>query len=260
MNKLYSGLVRALGEVAKERLENKGAMFDKESFLELMISEGIIGFPKVPIKLSYLSVESHVYVNWRKVLRNVGLTMKVTGYVTDFILDEFTKKRRINVDCVVGVPEGALALATLVQLELARRSPEGPNAYSFGVLRKVPKSHGAPENRYFIAFPRGNVVLLEDVITSGSSALEVLRKLQRSNANMVGVVCLTDRQESKGYSAEQKFRDAGVPLFSLVKMEEILPLAYERLRPGEIIGWKIQEEYEKYGNVSIRLVDKFYKS
>jgi orotate phosphoribosyltransferase len=76
-------------------------------------------------------------------------------------------------------------------------------------VRKQPKQHGTA-GRVEGCFAPGNaVVIVEDVITSGQSALEAIRAVETEGARVLGVLAVVDRQEGgrvalehAGYSVE----------------------------------------------------------
>jgi orotate phosphoribosyltransferase len=74
---------------------------------------------------------------------------------------------------------------------------------------KQPKPHGTA-GRVEGCFATGNaVVIVEDVITTGQSALEAIRAVEAEGARVLGVLAVVDRQEGgraalehAGYSVE----------------------------------------------------------
>ena len=45
--------------------------------------------------------------------------------------------------------------------------------------------------------PKTNVLIVEDVITTGKSSLEVSKLVEKSNANIVGYACIIDRSNNE---------------------------------------------------------------
>ena len=76
-------------------------------------------------------------------------------------------------------------------------------------VRKQPKQHGTA-GRIEGCFAAGDaVVIVEDVITTGQSALEAIRAVEAEGARVLGVLAVVDRQEGgraalehAGYSVE----------------------------------------------------------
>jgi orotate phosphoribosyltransferase len=97
---------------------------------------------------------------------------------------------------------------------------EPVNAFS---VRKQPKEHGTGK-RIEGCFQEGiRVVVLEDVITSGGSALEACEAVRREGGEVLGVMALLDR-EAGGRAA---IEEAGYRVFSIFRVSELLQSAGE---------------------------------
>jgi orotate phosphoribosyltransferase len=88
------------------------------------------------------------------------------------------------------------------------------------IVRKEPKGHGTGqwiEGRRTI--PDGSrVVVLEDVVTSGGSALKAIERCRVERLEVVGCYALVDRLEG----GREAIRAEGVPLESLFTREDFL--------------------------------------
>ena len=51
--------------------------------------------------------------------------------------------------------------------------------------------------RGFKIYPDSNVLIVEDVITTGKSALECSKIVKKHNANLIGYACIIDRLTNK---------------------------------------------------------------
>jgi len=93
----------------------------------------------------------------------------------------------------------------------------GEPVHAFSV-RKQPKSHGTGK-RIEGCFRAGHrVVVIEDVITSGGSALEACEAVTAEGGKVLGVLALLDR-ESGGREA---IESAGYRVLSLFRISELL--------------------------------------
>ena len=109
------------------------------------------------------------------------------------------------VDFVGGLEMGAVPIATAVVIASHRR---GGNLQAFFV-RKKPKDHGA--KKLVEGLPKGetlrgkSVVVLEDVTTTGGSALQAVAALREEGANIVLVLTIVDRLEgaTENFAAEK---------------------------------------------------------
>ena len=79
-------------------------------------------------------------------------------------------------------------------------------------VRKEPKSHGT-KRRIEGNFASGDaVVVAEDVITTGGSALRAIEAVQEEGGTVLGVLAVVDRMQG----GAEAIAEAGVPVVSLV--------------------------------------------
>lgn len=239
--------------------------FNQEEFNKFIVENGVYGFFEEPITLKS-GRESHFYANWRNVVEDVYLTDKLADFVIDFAQDflplsEGEIKR--GCDTFYGVPEGATKLGVITQYKWAMQSPEySQGSHTLGMGRAKPKDHGEAKDKYFVGMPKGRVVVLEDVTTTGGSMLNTLDSLKEAGVNVVAVISLTNRMEKRddGLSVEEAVKQKGVKFYSMSSALEMLPMVYEKLQPGEEIGRKVEEYYDRYGVEKLRIIpSKIFK-
>jgi orotate phosphoribosyltransferase len=93
-------------------------------------------------------------------------------------------------DMLFGPAYKGITLAAAVAIELARLGRNVPFAYN----RKEAKDHG--EGGSLVGAPlRGRVVIVDDVISAGTSVRESIAMIQAAGATPVGVAIALDRQE-----------------------------------------------------------------
>jgi orotate phosphoribosyltransferase len=96
----------------------------------------------------------------------------------------------------------------------------GPAVHAFSV-RKEPKAHGTGK-RVEGSFGAGHrVVVIEDVVTTGDSALKAIAAVEAEGGVVLAVLTLVDR-ESGG---REKIEAAGYPVIALFPVGELLELA-----------------------------------
>ena len=111
-------------------------------------------------------------------------------------------------DVIAGVAVGGVPLA--VAVSLAGKKP-------FAIIRSSEKGHGKKD--LIIGDVRGkNVLLIEDVTTSGGSALYGIEILRAAGARADRVVTVVDREQGAG----QMLREHGVAVIPLVRVSELL--------------------------------------
>ena len=107
-----------------------------------------------------------------------------------------------------GVALGAVPLVTATGL--AADTP-------YVIVRKAAKEYGTG-NRIEGTLPDGPVVVLEDVATTGQSALDAVEALREAGADVERVLVVVDRQQG----ASELLADHGVTLDSLVTADDLL--------------------------------------
>jgi orotate phosphoribosyltransferase len=111
-------------------------------------------------------------------------------------------------DVVAGVAVGGVPLA--VATAMVAKKP-------YAIIRAAEKSHGKKD--VIIGKVKNvNVLLVEDVTTSGGSAIYGIKILRDAGAQADRVVTVVDREQGAG----AMLRKQGVSLFPLVKVSEIL--------------------------------------
>jgi orotate phosphoribosyltransferase len=116
--------------------------------------------------------------------------------------------RTYTFEVVAGVAVGGIPLA--VATALMTKKP-------YAIIRAAEKSHGKKD--VIIGDVKGrDVLLVEDVTTSGGSALYGIGALRAAGARVDRVVTVVDREQGAG----EMLRQQGVRLLPLVKVSEIL--------------------------------------
>ena len=148
-------------------------------------------------------------------LRPTTLHPAGATYIGDLIVDAL---KGLQVDFVGGLEMGAVPIATAVAVASHRH---GGRLGAFFV-RKKPKDHGA--KKLVEGLPQGetlqgkNVVVVEDVTTTGGSALQAVAALREEGANIVLVLTIVDRLEG----ASESFAAEKLPFRALFTADEFL--------------------------------------
>lgn len=119
-------------------------------------------------------------------------------------------------DAVGGLTMGADPVAFAISYTSALKN-EGASIRAFSV-RKAPKTHGTG-NRIEGPFRTGDaVVIVEDVITSGNSALQAIDAVEHAGGKILGVVAVVDRTEG----GREAIQNMGYEVLSLITKAELL--------------------------------------
>ena len=85
-------------------------------------------------------------------------------------------------------------------------------------VRKEPKAHGTGKLLEGPIREGDRVAVIEDVITTGGSALRAIEAVRSAKASVAGVLALVDREEG----GRQAIEKAGVSVISLVTANQII--------------------------------------
>ena len=129
---------------------------------------------------------------------------------------ELLIREGLKVDGVGGLTLGADPLATAISLAGRTRGKVWP-AY---IVRKESKDHGT--SKYIEGTenlpPHGQVVVLEDVVTTGGSSIKAIERLREAGYQVSAVLTVVDRAEG-GREAIEKL---GVKFFTLVTFAQVV--------------------------------------
>jgi orotate phosphoribosyltransferase len=139
--------------------------------------------------------------------------------IRNYIRDEFAKnieKKFGKPDVIAGVATGAIGIGILVAESLG---------LPFIYVRPEPKKHGR-QNQIEGFLQKGqNVIVIEDLISTGNSSLLAVEALKEAGANIKGMVAIFNY----GFSiSEENFKRANIELVTLSNYESLLQLAIEK--------------------------------
>jgi len=131
----------------------------------------------------------------------------------------------LEFDMIFGPAYKGITLAAAVAMELARRGHNRPFAYN----RKEAKDHGEGGSLVGAAV-QGRVLIIDDVISAGTSVRESIAMIQAAGATPCGVVIALDRQEKAAeggvdqpWSAVQYVRSQlGLPVVAIAGLSDLL--------------------------------------
>jgi orotate phosphoribosyltransferase len=159
----------------------------------------------------------------------------------------------ISFDMLFGPAYKGITLASAVAVELARLGRNVPFAYN----RKEAKDHG--EGGTLVGAPvRGRVLIVDDVISAGTSVRESIQMIQAAGATPCGVAIALDRQEKATladgsdapHSAVQFVtRELGLPVAPIATLADLLAYLHGSAAGAELAAHAapVQAYRERYG-------------
>ncbi len=136
--------------------------------------------------------------------------------IRNYVREEFSKnieKQFGKPDVIAGVATGAIGIGMLVAEYMG---------LPFVYVRPEPKKHGR-QNQVEGFLQKGqNVVVVEDLISTGNSSLHAVTALREAGANVKGMVAIF----TYGFAiSEENFKNAHVDLYTLSNYQHLLNLA-----------------------------------
>lgn len=203
----------------------------KRNLLRQMLKASVFKFGEFQLKSGQISP---IYIDLRECFGHPGLLVsflkfkkKIIAYFNDFYLKEnyfqmliseaISKQVEISevqYAGVLGIPYAALPYASVAAGNYLKKP--------LLIVRKEAKSYGTKKLIEGLYQPNDRLILIEDVVTTGGSILDVVKVLHTENLVASDVFCILDREQG----GRQKLQDAGVTLHSLLDMQTVLTFLY----------------------------------
>lgn len=155
--------------------------------------------------------KSPIYCDNRRVLSFPFVRDFVKSEMCNVIFEHFPQAEVLAGVATAGIPWGAMAAD---QLKL-------PYIY----VRPKPKEHGLGNQIEGFYTPGQRVLVIEDLISTGKSSLQVVDVLRNAGVEVVGMVSIF----TYGFAvADKAFEEAKVPYRSLTNYANLISLAMEK--------------------------------
>jgi orotate phosphoribosyltransferase len=189
----------------------------RQEFIEFAVAQNVLRFGEFKTKAGRLS----------PYFFNAGLFSD--GAALDRLAQFYAKAINasgIAIDTLFGPAYKGIPLAATTAVALAR---EGRNL-PFSNNRKEAKDHG--EGGTIVGAPlQGRVLIIDDVISAGTSVRESVEMIRAAGATPCGVVIALDRMErgTGALSAVQEVeRDYGIPVVAVASLDDLMVFLRER--------------------------------
>ncbi len=189
----------------------------RQEFIEFALNQNVLRFGEFKTKAGRLS----------PYFFNAGLFND--GAALDRLSQFYAKAiiaSNIGIDMLFGPAYKGIPLVAVSALALARAERNLPFAFN----RKEVKDHGEGGN--IIGAPlAGRVLIIDDVISAGTSVRESVEIIRSAGATPCGVVIALDRMErgTGELSAVQEVgRDFGIPVVAVATLDDLMAYLQER--------------------------------
>lgn len=192
----------------------------QHDFIEFALEANVLRFGEFKTKAGRLSPYF-----FNAGLFNTGKLLDTLGLFYAKTLLAAEEKGLIAFDMVFGPAYKGIPLAASVAMNLARLGKDVPWAFN----RKEAKDHG--EGGMIVGSPlAGRVVIIDDVISAGTSVRESVKIIENAGAQTAGVLIALDRMEKGGdattlteTSAVQNVEETfGFKVVSIINLNDLL--------------------------------------
>jgi orotate phosphoribosyltransferase len=154
--------------------------------------------------------KSPIYCDNRKTLSFPPIRTYLRQEIVKCISEKFATP-----NVVAGVATGGIALGVLASQDMG---------LPFVYVRGEAKGHGLGNRIEGYVEEGSNVIVVEDLISTGGSSISVVEALREAGCNVVGMVAIF----TYGFDvAKKKFEDARCPLYTLSDYNTIIQIAVD---------------------------------
>jgi orotate phosphoribosyltransferase len=194
----------------------------RHDFVRFSLEQGVLRFGEFRVKSGRLSPYF-----FNAGLFNSGFTVgRLAGFYAQALVDS-----AISFDMLFGPAYKGIPLATATAVALANHAQMKGRDIPFAFNRKEAKDHG--EGGTLVGAPlQGRVIIIDDVITAGTSVRESVELIRSAGAEPAAVLIALDRMERAGpdnalsaHSAVQEVSERyGIPVISIASLSDIMQL------------------------------------
>ncbi|MEO6959272.1 MAG: orotate phosphoribosyltransferase [Burkholderiaceae bacterium] len=194
----------------------------RTDFVRFSLRHGVLRFGQFKVKSGRLSPYF-----FNAGLFNSGLSVgRLGAFYAQALVDS-----NLAFDMLFGPAYKGIPLATATAVALVNHPAMAERDIPFAFNRKEAKDHG--EGGRLVGAPlQGKVVIIDDVITAGTSVRESVELIRQAGAQPVAVLIALDRMERAGaegaLSEDSAVREVarvyGIPVISIASLDDIMAL------------------------------------
>lgn len=217
---IFDSSPERLVEKIFQKLDNSQSIthkpMDKQNLILKLYEIGAIKFGEFKLKTGSLSpiyIDLRLIVSYPELLQNIADIM-------------WEKVQYLNFDLICGVPYTALPIATAMSLK--QNKP-------MVMRRKEVKDYGTKKAIEGVFEQDQNCLIIEDLVTSGSSVFETIEPLEHAGMKVTDIVVLLDREQS----GKENINNRGYNLHSIINMTELLNTLRDNYKIDDVMYNKV---------------------
>lgn len=203
--KVYLDMITEL-----ERGESEAQILAKRRLLKRLIIENAFLFGDFDLASRR---KSNYYFDMKRITQDP----EASEIMADIFLHLMKDK---NIDSVGGLEIGAVPVATAISM----RSHNTKKTITAFFVRDQRKGHGTKRRIDGVLKKNSNVIIVDDVTTTGSSILTAISEVEKEGCNIKGIFTIVDRCEG----ASEALREKGYELKSIFDINEFKDLIFSR--------------------------------
>jgi orotate phosphoribosyltransferase len=208
----------------------------QRDFLDFALDVGVLRFGEFTLKSGRISPYF-----FNAGLFNTGASLARLGrYYAQTIIASGIDFDVLYGPAYKGIPLAAVTAAALYD----QHGLDIPYAFN----RKEAKDHG--EGGVIVGHPlEGRVMIIDDVISAGTSVRESVQIIQGLNATPTGVVIALDRQErgqGERSAIQEVEQDYGIPVAAIVRLQQLIEYLQQKPHAADSLE-RIRTYREQYG-------------
>lgn len=201
----------------------------KIQFIQICINEGILKFGSYLLKSGRLSP----YFFNAGEFYSAQLLHAISTAFAQTIIEKNSSNSPLDFDVVYGPAYKGIPLATSTIMTLRELSPEKYQNVCYSFDRKEIKDHGEGGSIVGAPLKNNKVLIVDDVVTSGSAKREAIDKIQKQGGTVTGILVALDRMERISTSTENDNvsmlsaigeikKEFGIPVLSILTLDDLI--------------------------------------
>ena len=209
----------------------------EERFLLHLVKTGAIKFGEFRLKSGRISP---YFINLADAMKTGEDAIEVADAFVAKIMEIGTDFDYIHGAAYKGIPLAALIAARLSELHNIN--------VRWGYDRKEKKEHGVPSEEVIVGDLRDDdtVLIVDDVITTGMTKIEIWEKLKVKKVRPKGIVVAVDREELSDADKEM-LKNKRLNIFPILRITQIFDFLLNKEINGKIyVNEQVRKRLEEY--------------